>query len=140
MDAPLLIHVHSSSILPWYVEDQIWTNFHVFSTYFFDVIAMAKKSRCFPCTFSNVILMIKKSTLFRQVFFDVISMAEKCTSFRCTFVRVILLLKKSTLFKRTYFDTKSLVEISMLYLHVSTQFFRRFCKLMKTADEVFLCL
>ena len=37
------IHIDSTWILRWYVEHQISTNFHVISTYFFDVILMVEK-------------------------------------------------------------------------------------------------
>ena len=47
------LHVESTSILSRYVEDQILTNFHVISTYFFDVISMVEISTFFPtCFFS----------------------------------------------------------------------------------------
>ena len=75
-----------TSILHRYVEGQTSTNFHVISTYFFDVISLIQKSMSFPCTF-----------------FDIISMVEKSTSFPLTFFDVNLMVKKSTLFTRTFF-------------------------------------
>ena len=74
--APRQIHVDSTSISRRYVEDQISTNFHVISTYFFHVITMIEKSMSFPYTFFDVISMVEKSTLFPRTFFDVISMVE----------------------------------------------------------------
>ena len=65
------IYVGSTSILRRYVEDQISRNFHVISTYFFDVISMVEKSTLFPRTFIGVILLVEKSTLFPGTFFDV---------------------------------------------------------------------
>ena len=44
MGTPRRIHVDSTSILRRYVKDRISTNFHVISTYFFDVISLIKKS------------------------------------------------------------------------------------------------
>ena len=89
---PHQIDVDSTWILRGYVEDQISTNFHVISRYFFDVIS-------FPRTFFNEISMVEKSTLFPRTFFDVISMVEK-----------------SALFPRTFFDVISFIEISTLFL------------------------
>ena len=45
------IHVDSTSILCWCVEDQTSTNFHVISTYFFDVISLLEISTLFPRIF-----------------------------------------------------------------------------------------
>ena len=66
---PRRIHVNSTRILRRYVEDQISTNFHVISTYFFDVILLVEKSTWFPCIFFNVISLVEKSTLFPRIFF-----------------------------------------------------------------------
>ena len=55
------LNEHTTSILSQYVKDQILTNFHVISTYFFNVIlliekwSMVKKSTPFPHTFCGVI-------------------------------------------------------------------------------------
>ena len=84
---PRRIDVDSTWILWPYVKDQISTNFHAISTYFFDVISLIKKSRLFPRTFFGVTSMVKKSTLFLLTFFD-----------------VILTVEWSTLFARTFFD------------------------------------
>ena len=92
------IHVVSTWILRRYVKDQISTNFHVISAYFFDVISMDEKSTWFPRTF-----------------FDVVSLVEKFTWFPCTFIDVISLVEKSTLFPRTFFDVISMVEKSTLF-------------------------
>ena len=67
-----------SSILRRYVKDQISTNFHVISTYFFDVTSLVKKSTLFPRTFFHVISIVEKSTLFVRTFFDVISKSSRC--------------------------------------------------------------
>ena len=107
--------VESTSILRRYVEGQIWTNFHVISTYFFDVISLIEKSTLFPLTFFDVISMDEKSTLFTRTFFDVIYLVEISTLFLLTLFDVILMDKNSTSF---------LVS----------------CKLMKTFEEVFLYL
>ena len=49
-----------------------WTpNFHVFSTCFFNVISLIRKSTLFPPTFFDVILMVEKSTLVPSTFFGV---------------------------------------------------------------------
>ena len=110
---PRRIHVDSTWILRRYVEDQISTNFHVISAYFFDVISMVEKSTWFPRTFFDVISLVEKSTWFPRTFFDVISMVEICTLFLLTFFDVILMGKDLTSF---------LVS----------------CKLMKTFEKFFL--
>ena len=86
---PRQIDMDSTWILHWYVEDQISTNFHVISAYFFDVILMIEKSTSFPRTFFDVISLVEKSKLFPRIFFDVISMVEKSTLFPRTFSYVI---------------------------------------------------
>ena len=100
--------VDSTSMLRRYVEGQSLTNFHVISTYFFDVTSLVKKYTFFPRTFFDVISMVEKSTWFPKIFFDVISIVEKSTLFPLTFFDVILMVEKSTLFTRTFLD-----EISM---------------------------
>ena len=109
---PRRIHVDSTWILRRYVEEQISTNFHVISAYFFDVISMVEKSTWFPRTLFDVISLVEKSTWFPGTFFDVISMVEICTLFLLTFFDVILMGKDLTSF---------LVS----------------CKLMKTFEKVF---
>ena len=72
--------------------------FHVISTYFF-----------------NVILLIEKSTSFTRTFFDEISMAEKCTLFPRTFLDSLSMVEKSTLFPRTFlcnFDGRKIHVVS----------------------------
>ena len=113
---PRRIHADSTSILHQYVEDQILTNFHVISTYFFDVISLIEKSTLFPRTFFDVISIVEKSMLFPRTFFDVILTVEKSTLFPHTFFDVISLVEKSTLFPRTFFNVISMVEISTLFL------------------------
>ena len=98
MGTPRRIHVNSTWILRRYVEDQISTNFHVISAYFFDVISMVEKFTWFPRTFFDVISMVEKSTWFPHTFFDVISMVEICTLFLLSFFDVILLGKDLTSF------------------------------------------
>ena len=95
---PRRIHVDSTWILRRYVEEQISTNFHVISAYFFDVISMVKKSTWFPRTLFDVISLVEKSTWFPGTFFDVISMVEICTLFLLTFFDVILMGKDLTSF------------------------------------------
>ena len=68
-------------ILRRYVEEQISTNFHVISAYFFDVISMVEKSTWFPRTFFDVISMVEICTLFLLTFFDVILMGKNSKSF-----------------------------------------------------------
>ena len=108
-------HVESTSILRRYVEEQISTNFHAISTYFFDVISLTEKSSLVPHTFFDAILLVEKSTLFPRTFFDVILLVEKSTLFPGTFFDAILLVKKSTLFPHTFFHVISLVEKSTLF-------------------------
>ena len=55
---PRRIDVDSTWTLRRYVKDQISTNFHVISAYFFDVISMVQKSTWFPRTFFDVISLI----------------------------------------------------------------------------------
>ena len=113
---PRRIHIDSTSILCRYVEDQTSTNFHVISTVFFDVISsMVEKSMLFPRTFFDVISMAEKSTLLPRTFFDVISLVEISTLFLLTFFETILMGKNLASFLVT-------------------------CKLMKTFEEIFLCL
>ena len=95
---PRRIDVDSTWTLRRYVKDQISTNFHVISAYFFDVISMVQKSTWFPRTFFDVISLIEKSTWFPRTFFDVISLVEKSTWFPRTFFDVISMVEKSTLF------------------------------------------
>ena len=88
-------------------------NFHLISTYFFDVFSMGEKSTLFHRTFFDV--MSEKLTSFRRTFFDVNSISEKSisfwrtsfgatsmseisTSFRCAFLDLISINEKSTLF------------------------------------------
>ena len=104
-----------------------------------------RKITSFLRTFSDVISMVEKSTLFLHTFFDVISMVEKSTLFLHTFFDVISMVEKSTLFPRTFFDVIFLVKVSTLFLPWSVSpcfylFFRSFWKLMKTFEEVCLCL
>ena len=112
---PRRIDVDSTWILHRYVEDQISTNFHVISTYFFDKISLIEKSTSFPRTFFGVISMVKKPTLFPRTFFGVFSLVEISTFFPRTFFDVILIVEKSTLFPRTFFDVISLVEKPTLF-------------------------
>ena len=107
---PRRIDVNSTWILLRYVEDQILTNFHIVSTYFFDVISLIEKSTSFPRTFFNVILMAEKSTSFPRTFFDVILMFKKSTLFPRTFFNVISFLEISTVFLLTFFDVILMVE------------------------------
>ena len=108
MSTPRRIDVDSTSILRRYMEDQISTNFHVISTYFFDVISLIEKSTSFPRTFFDVISMVEISTFFPRTFFNIILMFEKSTLFPRTFFNVISLVKKSTLFPLTSFDETSM--------------------------------
>ena len=110
--APRRIHVDSTSILRRYVEEQISTNFHVISMYFF--------RRNFGDRKIHVV-----STYF----------------FRCNFdgqkIHVV-----STYFFRCNFSGRnihvlSIMECVSMFLLI---IFRRFFKLMKTFEEVFLCL
>ena len=88
----------STWILRRYVEDQISTNFHVISAYFFDVILIVEKSTWFPRTFFDVISLVEKFTWFSHTLFDVISMVEICTLFLLTFFDVNLMGKDLTSF------------------------------------------
>ena len=109
--------------------DEFQRHFHVF----FDVISsLVKKSTLFPRTFFDVISMVEKSTLFPLTFFDVISMAEKSTLFLRTFFDVISLVEISTLFLLTFFET--------ILMGKNLASFLVTCKLMKTFEEIFLCL
>ena len=92
------IDVDSTWILHRYVEDQISTNFHVISTYFFDVISLIKKYTSFPRTFFGVISMVQKSTLFSLNFFDVTLMIEKSTLIARTFFDEISIARNPTSF------------------------------------------
>ena len=85
-------------------ERRSFNEFHVISTYFFDVISLVEKSTSVPRTFFNVISLIAISTFFPSTFFDVNSMLEKFTLFPGTFFNVISLVEKSTLFPLTFFD------------------------------------
>ena len=126
-----------------FVEDQILTNFHVLPRTFFDVISLVEKSTLFPRTFFDVISIDEKSTLFPRYFFDVISLVEKFTLFPRTFIGVISLVDKSTPFPRIFFDVISIVEKTFHHINLmsknSTSFLVSY-KLMKTFEEVFLCL
>ena len=121
-DTPRRIDVNSTWILHRNVDNQISTNFHVISTYFFDVISLIEKSTSLPHTFLDVILIVEKSMLFPRTFFRVISLVEKSTIFRRTFFNVISMVEKFTMFPRTFFDVISLVEKSTF---VYTYLFQR---------------
>ena len=149
---PREIHVNSTWLLCRYVEDQIWANFHVISTNFFDIISLIEKSKSCPSAFFDAISMVEKSTLFLRTFIDVISMVEKSTleprtffcvislfeistAFLLTFLNLILMVEKSTLFARTFFDkisTNSIFDKNFVFFWVSFE-------LMKTFEKVFLC-
>ena len=163
MDTPRQIHVDSTWVLCQHVEDQISTNFHIISVYFFDVISIFENATLFPRTFFDVILMVQKSTLFPRTFvsaismieksaffprnfFDVLLMVEKSPLFPRTFVGVISIVEKSTLFLRTFFNVICLVEICTLFLTnvfnvilvcKDSTLFLVSCKLMKTFEKVF---
>ena len=119
---PRRIDVDSTWILRRYVEDQISTNFHVVSTYFFDVISLIEKSTSFSGTFFDVISMVKKSMLFPRTFFDVILIHVVSTYiFRCNFdsrkIHVVFtyffrcnFFPLSTVFLLTFFDVILMVE------------------------------
>ena len=100
-----------------YVEDQISANFYVISTYFFDVILLVKKSTLFPRTFLNIFPKVEKSTLFSRTFFDVILMVDTSTLFPRNFFDLISMAKTCTLFPRTFFSIISMVETSTLFPH-----------------------
>ena len=101
------IDVDSTWILRRY---QISTNFHVVSTYFFDVISLIEKSTSFPRTFFDVISVVEKSKLFPRTFFDIISMVETSTLFSRTFFDVISIVEISTLFLLNFFDVILMLE------------------------------
>ena len=101
---PRRIDVDSTWILRRYVEDQISTNFHVISAYFFDVISMVEKSTWFPRTLFNVISLVEKPTWFPRTFFDVISLVEKFTWLPPTLFDIISMVEICTLFLLTFFD------------------------------------
>ena len=114
------------------VEDQISTNFHVISAYFFDAVSIVEKSTWFPRTFFDLISLVEKSTLFPRTFFDVISIVEKSTLFPRTFFDVISMVEICTLFLFTFFDV-ILIGKDLISLLVS-------CKQMKTFEKVFSCI
>ena len=113
---PRRIDVDSTWIFRRYVEDQISTNFHVISAYFFDVILLVEKSTLFPRSFFDVISMVKKSTLFLRTLFDVVSMVEIYTLFLLTFFDVILMVKYPTSFLVSCKLMKTFEEVSPVFL------------------------
>ena len=80
-DTPRQIDVDSMLILRRYVEKKISMNFHIMSTYFFNVISMGKKLTLFRRSFIDESLMGEKSTPFRLTFFDLISLDVTSTLF-----------------------------------------------------------
>ena len=122
------LHIKSTSILRRRPNlDEFPRNFHVlFRCNFFEI------STSFPHAFFDVISMVEKSTLFSRTFFGVILLVKKSTLFPRSSFHVILMVEKSTLFARTFFEETLMGNNSTLLL-VS-------CKLMKTFEEVFLCL
>ena len=74
------------SVLHRYVKDQILTNFHIISTYFFDVILLAEKSKLFPRTFFDVISLAEKSSLFSQTFLMRFRLSKNPRSFHVLFL------------------------------------------------------
>ena len=118
-DTPHQINVDFRWILCRYVKDQISTNFHVVSTYFFWCNFDGPKIHVvstyfFRCNFNGrkihvvstyffyVTLMVQKSTSFPRTFFGVISLVEKSTLFSLIFIDVILMVEKSSLFACTF--------------------------------------
>ena len=81
MESQRAQNVESTPILRRYVEDQISTNFHVISTYFFEVISLIEISTFFPPTFFDLISMVEKCTLFPRTSFEGITMGKNLTSF-----------------------------------------------------------
>ena len=108
---PRRTDIDSTSILRRFVKEQIWTNFHVISTYFLDVILLIEKSTSFPRNFFDVISLVEKSTLFWRTFFNVFSMVEKSRLFPHTFFDVIAMSKNSccfhVLFSRYFWWSKN---------------------------------
>ena len=118
---PRRIHVDSTSISRRNVDDQILTNFHVISAYFFNVTLLIEKSTSFPRPFFDVILLVEKSMLFPRTFFDGISVVEKSTLFPRTSFDVVSIVEESILFSRAFFDVICPVEIcNCFYLLFST--------------------
>ena len=87
---PRRIHVDSTWLLRRYVEDQISANFHVISTYFFDLISMVEKSTfhstySFCCNFDGRKIHVVSTYFYRCNFagqkFHVVS----TYFFRCSF-------------------------------------------------------
>ena len=96
---PRLIDVDITSIR----QRPNFDEFHVISTYLFDVIFLIEKPSSFSRTFFDVISLVEKSTLFPRTFFDIISQVEISTLFLLTFFDVILMVKKSNFFACTFF-------------------------------------
>ena len=120
MGTPRRIHVDSTWLLRRYVEDQISTNFHVISAYFFDVISMVEKSTSFSRTFFYVISLVEKSMLFPCALFDVISIVETCTLFLLTFLDVILMGKNSTSFLVSFKLMETFEEIFPVFVTLNS--------------------
>ena len=126
---PRRIYVDSTWILRRYVKDQISTNFHVISAYFFDVISMVEKSTWIPRTFFEVISLVEKSTWILRTFFDVTSMVKKSMLFPRTFINVISMVEIYMLFLLTFFD--------VILMGKDLTSFLVSLKLMKTFEKFF---
>ena len=130
-DTPRWIHVDSTSISHRYVEDQISTNFHVISRYFFDVTLLIERSTSFPRTFFDLISLVEKSMLFPRTFFNVISMVKKSTLFLCTFFHVIFDGRKihvvSTYFFQYNFDGRKIHVVSMHFFSCNFRWSKNPC-------------
>ena len=126
---PRRIDMDSTWILRRYVEDQISTNFHVISAYFFDVISLVKKLTWFSRTFFDEISMVEKSTWFPRYFFDVISLVEKFTWFPRTFFDVISMVEICPSFLLTFFG--------VILMSKDLTSFLVSCKLIKTFEKFF---
>ena len=126
---PHRIHVDSTWILRRYVEDQISTNFHVVSTYFF------------PCNFTGQKIHVVSTYFFRCNFAGRKIHVVSTYFFRCNFdgrkIHVV-----STYFFRCNFDGRNMHIVFTYFFDVillgkDLTLFLVSCKLMKTFKKFF---
>ena len=84
-DSPRRIHVDSTSILHWCVKDQISTNFHVISTYFFNVILLIENPRRFRVLFSMYFRWSKNPPCFQLLFRGYLHLSKNPRCFHVLF-------------------------------------------------------
>ena len=104
---PRRIDVDSTWNLHRYVEDQTSTNFHVISTYFFDVISLIEKFTSLPRTFFDITSLVEKIHVVSTYFF------------RCNFAGQKLLVVYTYFYRRNFDGRKIHVVYTYFFNEIS---------------------